>query len=79
MKATLLRDMVGADLLQFFEDWYYARMPMGRVRRILALWRHVRIQWWFYIWRRVKLRWKIWFKPKPSALAAPLAKEAIQS
>jgi hypothetical protein len=79
MKATLLRDMVGADLLQFFEDWYYARMPMGRLRRILALWRHVRIQWWFYIWRRVKLRWKIWFKPKPSALAAPLAKEAIQS
>ncbi|MEJ0065404.1 MAG: hypothetical protein WDM85_08100 [Caulobacteraceae bacterium] len=62
MKATFLRDMVGGDLLQFFEDHYYRQMPLGAVRKRLALWRHVWIQWSFAIRRRLKLRLRAWFK-----------------
>jgi len=61
MKHTFLRDMVGSDLLKFFENFYYAKLPAGRLRRILALWRHVWIQWSFAVSRRVKLRFRIWF------------------
>ena len=45
MKAILLRNMVGGDLLQFYEDLYYTRLPLPRIRRRLALWRHVWIHW----------------------------------
>jgi len=55
MKSTLLRNMVGCDLLQFFESFYYAKLPAGRLRRILALGRHVWIQWSFAVIRRIKL------------------------
>ncbi len=79
MKATFLHDMAGGDLLQFFEDWYYQRMPMGAVRRRLALWRHVWIQWSFAIGRRVKLRLRSWFRERPRHAAPVLVKEAIQS
>jgi hypothetical protein len=79
MKKVFLHQMVGGDLLQFFEDWYYQHMPMGRVRRLLALWRHVWIHWSFEIGRRVKLRWRIWFKPRPSKAPPVLVKEAIAS
>lgn len=79
MKKVFLRQMVGGDLLQFFEGWYYQHMPMGRVRRVLALWRHVWIHWSFEIGRRVKLRWRIWFKPRPSKTPPVLVKEAIAS
>jgi len=79
MKATLLRDMVGGDLLQFFEDYYYSRMPAGGARKRLALWRHVWIQWSFALDRRVKLRWRNWFKPRPADRPAPLIKQAIAS
>ena len=79
MKATLLRDMVGGDLLQFFEDYYYSRMPAGAARKRMALWRHVWIQWSFALGRRVKLRWRNWFKPRPADRPAPLIKQAIAS
>jgi len=79
MKATLLRDMVGGDLLQFFEDWYYERMPMGRARKLVALWRHVWIQWSFAVGRRVRLRLAAWFKPRSRPATSALVKEAIQS
>jgi hypothetical protein len=36
MKKTLLRDMVGADLLLFFEECYYQRLPAGKLLRVLA-------------------------------------------
>jgi hypothetical protein len=49
MKATLLRDMAGAGLLQFFEDYYYTRLFAGRLRRRLHLWRHVWLQWSFRV------------------------------
>jgi hypothetical protein len=78
MKATLLRAMMGGDLLQFFEDYYYSRIPLGRVRRILALWQHVWLQWSFQIGRRVKLRTRMWFgrfappAPPPVLVKNPL-------
>jgi len=79
MKAILLRDMVGGDLLQFFEDCYYRQMPLGAARRLVALWRHVWIQWSFAIGRRLKLRLQAWFKPRPARRPPILVKQAIQS
>ena len=79
MKKLLLREMVRGDLLQFFEDWYYQRMPMGRVRKLLALWRQVWIQCAFEVSRRIKLRWRIWFKPRRRQAPPVLVKKAIQS
>jgi hypothetical protein len=79
MKATFLHDMVGGDLLQFFEDWYYQHMPMGRARKLLALWRHVWIQWSFRVSRRVKLRLRLWFKAAPRPTPQAVVKEAIPS
>jgi hypothetical protein len=79
MKATFLHDMVGGDLLQFFEDYYYSRMPAGPLRKRLAIWRHVWIQWSFALSRRAKLRWRNWFKPRPAERPAPLVKQAIAS
>jgi hypothetical protein len=79
LKADLLRDMPGGELLQFFEDWYWARMPMGRIRRRLALARHLWIQWSFAIGRRARLRWARWTKARPSAAPARLVRKAIAS
>jgi len=79
MKATLLRDMVGGDLLQFFEDDYYRQMPFGAGRKLLALWRHVWLQWSFAMGRRLKLRLRSWFKPRPARRPPILVKQAIQS
>jgi len=36
MKRTRQRDMVGADLLAFFEKQYYKRIPAGEPRRLVA-------------------------------------------
>jgi hypothetical protein len=33
-KEKRLRDMIGADLLSFFERMYYRRLPLGRTRRL---------------------------------------------
>ena len=77
MKATLLKDMVGGDLLQFFEDFYYSRMPLGRLRRRLDLLRHLWIQWSFALGRRVRLRLRRWVKPRPQQGAPTLVKEPI--
>ncbi|HEY1750132.1 MAG TPA: hypothetical protein VGG29_02655 [Caulobacteraceae bacterium] len=79
MKAIFLHDMVGGDLLQFFEDWYYQHMPMGAARKWLALWRHVWIQWSFAVSRRMKLRLGSWFKAKPRQAPPRLVKQAITS
>jgi hypothetical protein len=61
MKRTLLRHMVGKDLLQFFEELYYRRLPAGRLWRFVAICRHVWIHCSFFIVLRVKLRCRIWF------------------
>jgi hypothetical protein len=40
LKKARQREMVGADLLTFFERVYYRRLPAGRARMILASCRH---------------------------------------
>jgi hypothetical protein len=67
MKAIFLRNTVGGDLLRFFEIYYYKRLPAGRLRRMLALWRHVWIAVEFEVSRRMKLRWQIWFGQREPA------------
>ncbi len=79
MKATLLKDMVGGDLLQFFEDFYYSRMPLGRLRRRFDLLRHLWTQWSFAVGRRVRLRLRRWFKPRPQQGPPRLVKEPIRT
>jgi hypothetical protein len=79
MKATFLGDTVGGDLLRLFEDYYYSQMPHGLLRRWLALWRHVWIQWSFAVGRRLRLRLQAWFKPPSTTRAAPLVRQAIES
>jgi hypothetical protein len=63
MKATLLRDMRGGDLLRFFEACYYRRLPFGLLRQALALGRHLWAQGWYEASRRVALRWRSWSRP----------------
>jgi hypothetical protein len=79
MKAIFLRNMVGGDLLQFFEGFYYTRLPAGRLRRVFALWRHVWVNISFAISRRLKLRWRIWFGHRTSAGLPVLVKQSIGS
>jgi hypothetical protein len=55
MKSIFLRNMVGSDLLRFFEEFYYTRLPAGRARCTLALWRHVWVHRSFDVSNRVKL------------------------
>ena len=77
VKRLFMRNMVGYELLQYFENLYFSRLPFGRVRRVLAAWRFIRIGIWFEISRRIKLRWWIWFgQPKPSSV---LVKQTIGS
>lgn len=59
-KRTRLRDMVGADLLVFFEKFYYHRFPAGGLRRILASWYHVWLQWKHFVMVRVRLTYRKW-------------------
>ena len=79
MKATLLKDMVGADLLQFFEDVYYSRIPHGRLRRRFDLIRHIWIQWSFALGRRVRLRVQKWFGTDRRPGPPTLVKEPIRA
>jgi hypothetical protein len=79
MKTIFLRNMIGGDLLQFFEEFYYTRLPGGRFRRIFALWRHAWINASFAMSRRIKLRWQIWFGHRTSARPQGLVKQAIGS
>jgi hypothetical protein len=39
MKRARQRDMIGADLLAYFEKVYYQRLPAGKARRLFAGWR----------------------------------------
>ena len=79
MKALLLRGMVGGDLLQFFEDWYYARMPMGRLRRRFDLVRHIWKACSFEVGRRMKARWRKWFPHRRPGSPPALVKQPIAS
>jgi len=80
LKAILLQNMIGGDLLQFYEDFYYSRMPLGRIRRILALWRHVWLHGSYNTFRPFRLafakRFGGFVARKPSLA---LVKESIAS
>lgn len=58
MKAVFHRNVVGHRLLDFFEDYYYSRMPGGVLRRWRDMARHVAIHWWFLGTRPFRLRWR---------------------
>jgi hypothetical protein len=79
VKCWLLRNMVGYDILQFFENLYFSRLPFGRIRRMVAAWRFVWVRLWFEISRRVKLRWWIWFGQPKTANPPVLMKQTISS
>ena len=79
MKATFLHQMACGELLQFFEDHYYSRLPLGRVRQRLALWRHVAMQVSHAIRRRVRLRLRATFGEKPRPATPVLVKQGIPS
>jgi len=58
MKKTALRQMVGGDILLFFERFYYTRLPAGRLRRLLAICQHFLIHWKNWVTVRVKLTYR---------------------
>ncbi len=78
VKHIFLRNTVGYDLLRYFEDLYFSRLPYGRIRRILAAWRHVWVHVSFEITRRIKLRWWIWFGEPTPRNPPVLVKQAIR-
>jgi len=78
MKKTFLRDMVGADLLVFFETFYYQRLPAGKFRRVLAICYSVWLQWKHFIWVRTELTYRKWFGFGLSKNARPeIVKQSI--
>jgi hypothetical protein len=80
LKKTFLHDMIGGDLLQFFEDFYYRKLPGGGLRRIFALWYHVWLQWSHKVKQRVKLRYRMWFGGlMPKKTAPTLVKPIIRT
>jgi len=78
MKAVFLNQMVGGDLLQFFEDHYFAALPLGRLRRRLALLRHIWINWSFKASRPIILKLKKMFGQRASGPPV-LVKQSIGS
>ncbi len=60
LKKTFLRDMVGADLLIFFEKFYYQRLRAGNLRRALATCYHVWLQWKHPITVKMTLAYRKW-------------------
>lgn len=70
MKSILLRNMLGGALLQYFEDHYYSRMPLGQIRRRINLWRHVWSNWSHRMFTPYRLFigkwWRRYFPSSPS-------------
>ncbi len=60
MKKTFLRNMVGGDLMLYFEKFYYKRLPAGGLRRILANCHHVWLQSRYFVLVRMKLAYRKW-------------------
>ena len=79
MKEIFLCNMIGGELLQFFEHYYYTRVPNARLRRLLDFGWHVWINWWFSVSRPWKLRWRR-LLGCPASLEPPrlLVKEVIK-
>lgn len=77
MKATFLRQMEGAELLLFFEDLYYRRLPAGRLRRVIANCYHVWLQWKHFFSVRLKLAYRRLIKSPDSFKAPKIVKQSI--
>lgn len=58
MKKPRLRDMVGGDILEFFERVYFERLPRGSSRRMVASVRHTWSEWMSAIRVRTMLTWR---------------------
>lgn len=58
MKKTALRLMVASEILLFFEESYYARLPAGRLRRRVTICQHFLIHWTQWLRVRVKLTYR---------------------
>jgi hypothetical protein len=65
VKNILLQKMTGADILRFYEDLYFSRLPNGRIRRRLALWRHVLLNWTYVKMVPFRLRLRMIFSWVP--------------
>lgn len=70
MKALLLRHMAGYGLLDFFEGFYFSKIPGGYWRRHIAAWRHIVRRLQYETGRRIVLRYRIWFGG-PEGSSAP--------
>ena len=55
LKKPRLREMIGGDILAFFENVYYRRVPGGIVRKTIAGIRHTVSEWAGAVWVRVIL------------------------
>ena len=78
MKKTLLRGMVGADLLLFFEKFYYQRLPAGKLRRVLANCYHVWLQCLHAVQWRMRLQYRKWIGTRLSKNLKPeIVKQSI--
>lgn len=60
MKTMCLRNMAGADLLEFFERYYYRRLPGGSLRRVAAAGQHLWIQLRHWVLVRLRLAYHKW-------------------
>ena len=77
-KKTLLRGMVGADLLMFFEKFYYQRLPAGELRRVVANCHHVWLQCVHAVRWRARLQYRKWMGTRLSKnLRLEIVKQSI--
>jgi hypothetical protein len=77
MKETFLSKTVGGDLLKFYEDFYFSKMPFGRLRKWSALLRHIWIHWTFKAF--TPLRLQLVKRRKKTAAGRRMETEGIRS
>lgn len=58
MKKPALGDMVGGDILLFFEKFYYTHVPAAWLRRPFAICQHFLIHWIHWVKVRIKLTYR---------------------
>jgi hypothetical protein len=58
LKKARQRDMLGADLLAFFEKFYYSRLPEGGARRLVAGCQSTFSYWFRGLYVRANLAWR---------------------
>jgi hypothetical protein len=71
MKNAFLSNMVGGDLLLFFEKFYYQRLPARRWQCAVDNCYHVWLQWKHFIKTRLALAYRKWRGKQFSAPAGP--------